>query len=319
MLQVNQGCNHADARPWVQINFDVKSGKDTRFGDLLWCPDCQKGFARQMPAPEEIAAHYDLESYYTQGAASHMPDVPVTLADRILTKLAWTFDDPPAPLATTIAGMHPTRGRFLDIGCGNGDVMAAVRQLGFDVIGVDPDPAARATAEHAGMKACEGTAEDLPASIASERFDVITMTHVLEHCLSPRTALANARACLADDGLFYCEVPNCGATYFTRSAQISEMLDVPRHLHFFTKKSLEALCDTVGLTVIDWRYHGYTRHYKAAWRAWENGIHDRISQRGEPLQAARRNFARSVKLIFDTARAAPDRKFDCIGFFAKRA
>ncbi len=319
MLDARQGCNHAAAKPWTNITFDVKSGEDTPFGNLVWCPDCHRGFTTRMPTDAEIAQHYDLESYYTQGNSSHMPDVKPTLADRILTKLAWTFDDPPAPLPDTIAEKCPNKGRLLDIGCGKGALMADAKARGFEVAGVEPDPAARQAAAKDGMIASDGTAEHLPPEITGETFDVVTTTHVLEHCISPRKALENARKCLRRDGTLYCEVPNCGALYFQRNVQISEMLDVPRHLHFFTKDSLQMLCDAVGLKITDWRYHGYTRHYKAAWRAWENSIHQRIKARGETPEGPNRSFARSLKLILDTAKAAPDKKFDCIGFFATPA
>ena len=314
-----QGCNHHAARPWTRITFDVKSGKDTPFGELMWCPDCHRGFATRMPTDAEIAEHYDLDNYYTQGNSSHMPDVRPTLTDRILTKLAWTFDDPPPPLPDTIAQKCPGKGRLLDIGCGKGALMAEAKANGFDVIGVEPDPAARQAAASAGMTTSDGTAEHLPDCIERGTFDVVTTTHVLEHCVSPRRALENASKCLRDNGTLYCEVPNCGAIYFQRNAQISEMLDVPRHLHFFTKQSLQSLCDAVGLRITDWRYHGYTRHYKAAWRAWENSIHRRIIARGETPDTPPRTFLRSVKLILDTAWAAPEKKFDCIGFFATKA
>lgn len=319
MQQTGEFCAHPNAKPWLSLTFDVKSGKDTAFGDVMWCPDCDCGFVRQMPDADQIAAHYDLAAYYTQGAETHMPDVPTTLSDKILTKLAWMVDDEPPHLVDEIAAKMARAGKFIDIGCGNGDLLTAMRDRGFDVVGVDPDRAARDYAGQAGLETHAGTAEDLPRELGNTAFDAIAMTHVLEHCVSPTRALENVRHHLADDGLFYCEVPNCGATYFQRNAQISEMLDLPRHLHFFTKTSLQKLCEAVGLQIIDWRYHGYTRQFIAAWRAWENSIHDRIVTRGETPKNKRRTFANSLKLIMDTAWQAPEKKFDCIGFFATRA
>lgn len=141
---------------------------------------------------------------------------------------------------------------------------------------------------------------------------------MLEHCRNPEQALQNVRALLAEGGVFYCEVPNCGSLYFQEFAQISEMLDVPRHLHFFTKVSLQSLCDLIGLEVLGWRYHGFTRHHHPSWRAWENSIHRKLEAHGVRLSARRRSPAGSLRLLLRSIGAPPDLKYDSIGFFARK-
>jgi hypothetical protein len=117
----------------------------------------------------------------------------------------------------------------------------------------------------------------------------------------------------------YCEVPNCGAAYFRKFAGISEMLDVPRHIHVFTQLSLARLCAASGLKVIDWHFHGYTRHFGRPWREWENRIHDMLREHGSPAAAPRRTWVTDYALLARSAFARPERKYDCIGFFARKA
>lgn len=95
------------------------------------------------------------------------------------------------------------------------------------------------------------------------------------------------------------------------------MLDVPRHLHFFTKASLTALCEKAGLQVFDYSYHGYTRHFSATWRGWENQIHAMLDERG--MASPSRSLVNSFALVARSARAAPDRKYDCLGIFVRAA
>jgi SAM-dependent methyltransferase len=205
----------------------------------------------------------------------------------------------------------------LDIGCGSGHALEMFRNQGCDVTGVDPDCSALSAAQEKGLRVLEGTAENLPGSCSG--YDIVTMTHVLEHTLNPSAALVNAGAVLKPDGLFYCVVPNAEAEHFRTFSQISEMLDVPRHLYFFTKKSLRQFAAKSGFRVVSWHYSGYLRHHSPSWRAWESDIYDRIRKRGEQPSVPRHNFSRSAWLAARTLCARPTRKYDCIGFLARRA
>lgn len=315
----NSLCKHEDARPWISMPFDVKTDRETRFGDLWWCPSCESGFASIMPDEASIWEHHSsLPRYHTHGD-SHMPDVAPTFLDRLLMRTAWAFDHGSALDVEALTEHAEPPGQALDIGCGAGSTLQLLSRAGFDPIGLEPDRVARRTARASGFPVADGTAERLPSDLKERRFRLVVMTHVLEHCRRPQDALENVRDLLAPDGAFYCEVPNCGSIYFKRYAQISEMLDVPRHLHFFTRVSLRRLCDVVGLKVLNWRYHGFTRHYHPSWRAWENSIHDRLVEREIVPTCPRRSVSESLRLLYRACRAAPERKYDSIGFFACRA
>ncbi|WP_374431541.1 hypothetical protein [Tabrizicola sp.] len=64
-------------------------------------------------------------------------------------------------------------------------------------------------------------------------------------------------------------------------------------------------------------YHGYTRHFTTGWRGWANQIHDMLAERGGA--SPRRTIANSLALLARWARAAPDRKYDGPGVFARMA
>ena len=119
----------------------------------------------------------------------------------------------------------------------------------METVGIDPDPSARVEVSRIGHAVYDGAAEALPAELASGKLDFVAMTHVLEHCISPLQALANVRSILSDDGLLHCEVPNAGSEYFETYGQISGLLDVPRHLYFFTKRNLEEISMQTGLGI----------------------------------------------------------------------
>ena len=305
-------------RPWLTVPIDAKKRQPIEGGALVWCDACDLGTMVHQPDDADLAKAYDLSAYYTHGA-SHMPKVAATLADRILTKCAYLCDFGQMASPAVLFTHAPDARSVLDIGCGNGDFLAALAGNGRRLVGVEPDPNACKVATAKGLEVLAGTAEDLPEALVGQHFALVTITHALEHCRDPLRALRNIRDLLGSSGVLYCEVPNCGSIYFQTYSAVSEMLDVPRHLHFFTKFALMKLCAVAGLSVIDWNHHGYTRHFGPDWRAWENEIHAMLSAQGPNGSLPRRGWASSMRLIARSMAAAPDRKYDCIGLFARAA
>ncbi|MFM7442746.1 MAG: class I SAM-dependent methyltransferase [Tabrizicola sp.] len=304
-------------RPWLTMPIDVKKrGAPVDSGALVWCDACDLGTTRTQPDDAALSSAYELSAYYTHGG-SHMVDLPAGLIDRVLVKAAYLRDSGSLMDREGLLRRAPGARSVLDIGCGNGDFLAAMAGDGRRLVAIEPDPGARAVAAAKGLEVLPGSAEEPPPELTGQSFDLITMTHVLEHCRDPLRALRNVRDLLGPNGVFYCEVPNCGATYFRTLAQISEMLDVPRHLHFFTTDSLTGLCRKAGLQVFDQNYHGYTRHFTASWRGWENSIHAMLAERG--VASPSRTPLNSFALLARSAWAAPGRKYDCLGIFARVA
>lgn len=304
--------------PWLEIPVDVKTGRKIDTGRLVWCKACDVGMMRRAMTPKEVTEAYDFAAYYTHGQ-SHFPDVAASLMDRVLVKLAYLTDQGRVMDAAWLAQLQPGATRILDIGCGGGDFISTLAAPGRALFGVEPDPMAREVAAARGVTVEAGTAETIPARIAAQTFDVILMTHVLEHCADPGQALRNVRSLLAPGGGFYCEVPNCAALHFRTYAEISEMLDVPRHVHFFTAGSLRRLLEPSGFEVVAEVHHGHTRHFSAGWRAWENRVHHRLRENGAARRTPRRSAGRDLGLIARSAFACPDQKYDCIGLFVRGA
>lgn len=77
----------------------------------------------------------------------------------------------------------PSRGSYLDVGCGRGEMLAHAMQLGFSQVqGVEVVP------ELCGGDVCRGEAYDLP--FGDRAFDVVSMFDVIEHLLPGDDELA---------------------------------------------------------------------------------------------------------------------------------
>jgi SAM-dependent methyltransferase len=95
------------------------------------------------------------------------------------------------------------KGRFLDVGCNNGDVVAAALDAGFDAEGIDIDPTAVAVGEAAGLPVRVARLDEIEGP-----YDAILLNHVLEHVLDLPGTLASIARILARTGRCFVYVPN---------------------------------------------------------------------------------------------------------------
>jgi 2-polyprenyl-3-methyl-5-hydroxy-6-metoxy-1,4-benzoquinol methylase len=206
------------------------------------------GWRRVEPRPtaDELRTFYANE-YFQASHGTYAPDYSETeLAHRDLIARLLLFA---AERARGRGG-----GRFLEVGCGEGWLLAAAKTAGFEVAALDfsddglkrfhPDLLASATFGDAF--------DNLERLIdAGERFDVVAMEHVLEHVLDPEQLLRRLPRLIAPDGVCAITVPNdfSPLQLAARAAGHVERdfwLAPPQHLNYFEAKSLTALLERLG-------------------------------------------------------------------------
>jgi hypothetical protein len=87
---------------------------------------------------------------------------------------------------------------------------------------------------------------------AAERghYRCITLWHVLEHVPDPARHLAELRSMLSDDGVLMIAVPDFGGLQARLFGRHWLHLDVPRHLHHFTRRGLMHLLRRAGFETV---------------------------------------------------------------------
>jgi 2-polyprenyl-3-methyl-5-hydroxy-6-metoxy-1,4-benzoquinol methylase len=144
------------------------------------------------------------------------------------------------------------RGRLLDVGCGNGSFLAHMKDLGWDVKGVERDPvAANAGRSEFGLDITTAPLEE--ANLPSNTFDVITASHVLEHVHDPVGFLRECGRLLRRGGAIVVVTPNSrslGSRWFGSSWRGWE---VPRHFFVFTPMTLRTCAERAGLQIDELR------------------------------------------------------------------
>jgi SAM-dependent methyltransferase len=97
--------------------------------------------------------------------------------------------------------------RIVDVGCAAGGLVLVLRRMGYDAVGVEPDPHARRTAAELARRSggevpvLEGRAEELPLPDAS--CDLVVASSVLEHVADLGRSLREARRVLKPDGALW--------------------------------------------------------------------------------------------------------------------
>jgi len=151
-------------------------------------------------------------------------------------------------------------GRMLDLGCGDGTVLWLARADGWEVEGVELDP------EHTAMvQRTHGfpvTASDLDSYQGTPgAWDVVVLTHVLEHVRDPVNVLARICSLLRPGGVAVLEFPNIDAV----DARVRRFLHrtglhrhryaptyKPGHVQEFCRASFAFACARAGLELLVW-------------------------------------------------------------------
>ncbi len=129
-----------------------------------------------------------------------------------------------------------TGARLLDVGCSTGGFLRQMREVGWEVCGVEPDPKAAAEAAAGGRDVRVGTLET--ASLPESHFDAVTLHHVIEHLHDPVGTLRLCRRVLKPGGTISIATPNLEAGGHRRFGPDWFPLEPPRHLVLFTPASL---------------------------------------------------------------------------------
>ncbi|MBA3548175.1 MAG: class I SAM-dependent methyltransferase [Nannocystis sp.] len=137
--------------------------------------------------------------------------------------------------------------RALDLGCNTGLLLDVLRELGYRTEGIERSPAGeRALAAGHTVHALDIETHEL----GLPRYDLITLTHVLEHLRRPVAGLVWIRRHLAAGGVAVVEVPNWGDRMRPLWGRRYRPLELGDHVSFFERSSLQAAAERAGLTVL---------------------------------------------------------------------
>jgi len=200
---------------------------------VVMCPHCGLVWNDPRPSADALAAYYR-EEYRQDYKGSLEPKPRHTLrAARVAVERC-----------RRLRG-DLTRGEpVLDLGAGGGEVVYALRQLGFPASGIEPNAGyARFARERLHVPVISGSWQE--ASIDPGSLSAVTLFHVMEHLDCPLQAMRLIRGWLRTGGLLWIEVPNVEAVCQAPSHRFHRA-----HLYNFNAATLDALGRRAGFEVV---------------------------------------------------------------------
>lgn len=158
---------------------------------------------------------------------------------------------------------------LLDIGCGDGWMLDLYQTAGkgrIKTFGVDFNNEICEVARSYGHTIYCGRFEDLDVK---QKFDIINMSHVIEHVSSPFDVAQGVFKLLRPGGIFVIESPNTD-TWDSHAYGRSNWgaLHIPRHWNLFNPSTIRQLAEASGFELREVRFHPAPVH-------WVWGFHNR--------------------------------------------
>lgn len=197
--------------------------------DILECTVCGFGFVHPLPPADDAGDYY--EAYWDADATEGGGSIA-----SLITRYKQFLMATEANLVIRYCGI----GKVLDIGCGDGSLLAMLRERGCDVEGTEVSTAG---CEHArrvyAMTVHQGLLESLDLPLAA--YDTVILSSVLEHMADPGRILQAVHRLINSKGQVYIVVPNSDSLQARYLKDRWFAVHPPQHISYFTVSSMRRL------------------------------------------------------------------------------
>ncbi len=274
----------------------VIEGRDYRFGGretyrVVECQRCGLAFVSPPPTQEALNQLYSAEYVPYEGQSNHEFS---RMWRRIKSRLVPAY----ARLLGNYIHDIPLAGDVLDIGCGNGLILAIALARGLRAVGVEPNPPTAQACLRQGFEVYVGTLET--ARLPEAAFDTVVLSQVLEHVRSPTATLREVFRVTKPGGRVYVYVPNYDSWLRWLFGRYWHGWHLPFHLYQFNFSTLSAIAQMAGFRVSRVGYitptHFLIVSLKSALWGRDETPHSRPVDRGRFLERVPVRIALSLAL-----------------------
>lgn len=159
------------------------------------CKNCTHQFPNPMPFPKENLdeVYVDADEYFHGQKTEEKKQLSLNLMTEFEKRVG-------------------KKGKFLDVGCGTGELIWAAKEKGWDFEGVDPSKEFIEIArKNLGIKGRVSTLED--AAFPENYFDAVALGSIIEHLYTPLETLKEVFRILKPGGWLWLDAPNEDGLY----------------------------------------------------------------------------------------------------------
>jgi 2-polyprenyl-3-methyl-5-hydroxy-6-metoxy-1,4-benzoquinol methylase len=200
------------------------------------CQQCSLLFTNPRPSEADLGKYYQSDTYI-----SHTNE-----GNSLVNKAYKLVRHYTLRQKVALINQWSQPGELLDIGCGTGHFLAAAREKGWQVEGVEINDKARALAAELLGQPISPLLSNIPAT---RRFHAISMWHVLEHVYDLSQTMQHLKDLLHKQGSLFIAVPNPDSFDAQYYGAAWAAWDVPRHLYHFNQDVMNRLAKKWGFVV----------------------------------------------------------------------
>jgi len=231
-------------------NNSVKIASNDRFGwDVMYCKKCKLGYSYEDDKVIKNAykKFYQQEYWHTNYGKSKIYDPNfknriVMAGIRVLRALGVS------PLIAIshydMMKKYAPRGSFIEIGPGEGYSLRFFNKK-YNIKAIEPDKI-NTTNINRYFKRRVCINGDIETDKIKGKYDVVYMSHVFEHLVSPLKFLHKIKNNMKDDGIIFIEVPNCECDKMMDSSASKN----ETHVYHFTLSSIRAVLKNEGFEIL---------------------------------------------------------------------
>jgi len=230
-------CNGTDIEKLHRQRFELPEGHPLSNGyDVVICNICGFVYANTS------ATQADYDRFYAE--QSKYEDIG-TGTGGITNPFDWKRQQDTARQINEF--IQNPKARILDVGCANGGLLKALKDLGYrNLLGIDPSAVCVKNTRALGIEAQVGS---LSEPIGA-RFDCVILSHTLEHVQNIEPAAIWIRNSMKEDAIIYIEVPD--------ASRYADFVDAPfqdfntEHINHFSLTSLKNYLHTHHFESVEW-------------------------------------------------------------------
>ncbi|WP_036157543.1 class I SAM-dependent methyltransferase [Maribacter forsetii] len=179
------------------------------------------------PVPKDLSKYYDPNNYISHSDDSN------SLLEKIYQLVKKYTLNKKVKLINNYTNQEK---KLLDIGCGTGEFLIHAKNKEWKTVGVEVNDQARQKASNKKID----TFKSLD-NLDNQKFDVITLWHVLEHLPNLEDQIIKIKSLLEKNGTLIIAVPNYKSYDAKYYKQYWAAYDTPRHLWHFSQNSIKTI------------------------------------------------------------------------------